>query len=80
MPLNLLAPHILINCGSYLCMQSTYVKFYSSLGDFDVEEDDAPQADFKPPPVIPKEENRTGCNKKTYFVSNERELLQTHRS
>lgn len=40
-------------------------------GDFDVEEDDAPQADFKPPPVIPKEENRTGCNKKTYFVSNE---------
>ena len=36
------------------------------------EEDDTPKPDYKPPPVIPKEENRTGCNKKTYFVCNER--------
>ncbi|KAL9952056.1 hypothetical protein ACROYT_G039256 [Oculina patagonica] len=40
-------------------------------GDFDVEEDDVPQTEFKPPPVIPKEDSRTGCNKKTYFVCNE---------
>ena len=26
------------------------------------EEDDTPKPDYKPPPVIPKEENRTGCN------------------
>ena len=41
------------------------------VGDFDVEEDDVPQPDFKPPSLVPKEENRTGCNKKTYFVCNE---------
>lgn len=40
-------------------------------GDFDVEEDDIPEPDFKPPPLIPQEENRTGCNKKIYFVCNE---------
>lgn len=65
-------------CNQHIDIFTYKVQFF--LGDFDVEEDDAPQADFKPPPVIPKEENRTGCNKKTYFVSNERELLQTHRS
>ncbi|XP_072031441.1 radial spoke head protein 4 homolog A-like isoform X2 [Amphiura filiformis] len=37
----------------------------------EAEEDDTPKPDFKPPPVIPKEENRTGVNKKTYFVCNE---------
>lgn len=37
----------------------------------DAEEDDTPKPDFKPPPVIPREENRTGVNKKTYFVCNE---------
>lgn len=47
-----------------------YLQVYPFFADFDVEEDDAPQADFKPPTAIPKEENRTGCNKKTYFVSN----------
>ncbi|XP_033115962.1 radial spoke head protein 4 homolog A-like [Anneissia japonica] len=35
------------------------------------EEDDTPKADYKPPPIIPKEDNRTGANKKVYFVTNE---------
>ncbi|PIK38778.1 putative radial spoke head protein 4-like A-like [Apostichopus japonicus] len=35
------------------------------------EEDDTPKPDFKPPPVIPREDNRTGTNKKTFFVCNE---------
>lgn len=35
------------------------------------EEDDTPKPDYKPPPVIPKEDNRTGTNKKTFFVCNE---------
>lgn len=37
----------------------------------EVEEDDTPKPDYKPPPDPPKEENRTGCNKKTYFVCND---------
>lgn len=40
-------------------------------GNFDEEEDDIPQTEFKASPVIPKEDNRVGCNKKTYFVCNE---------
>ena len=39
------------------------------------EEDEPPKSQWKPPPVIPKEENRTGTNKKTYFVCNQREFL-----
>lgn len=35
------------------------------------EDDNLPTPDYKPPPVIPKEETGTGCNKKTYFVCNE---------
>ncbi|KAK2554388.1 Radial spoke head protein 4-like protein A [Acropora cervicornis] len=35
------------------------------------EEDDAPKSDWKPPPVIPKEENRTGTNKRTFFATTE---------
>ncbi|XP_078490298.1 uncharacterized protein LOC100180393 [Ciona intestinalis] len=35
------------------------------------EEDDIPKPDFKPPVVIPKEENRAGANKFVYFVCNE---------
>ena len=35
------------------------------------EEDDTPKPDYKPPPMVPKEENRTGANKKTYFVCND---------
>ncbi|XP_035617242.1 radial spoke head protein 6 homolog A [Oncorhynchus keta] len=37
-----------------------------------VEEIDAlPRSTFKPPPVVPKEDNRTGVNKFTYFVCRE---------
>lgn len=32
------------------------------------EEDDFPKSTYKPPPVIPKEENRFGTNKFSYFV------------
>jgi len=39
--------------------------------DEEAEEDDTPKPDFKPPPQVPKEDNRTGSNKKTYFVCNE---------
>ncbi|XP_020610209.1 radial spoke head protein 6 homolog A-like [Orbicella faveolata] len=35
------------------------------------EEDDTPKPDWKPPPVIPKEDNRTGTNKRTFFVTTE---------
>eukprot|EP00918_Siedleckia_nematoides_P107558 GHVU01234607.1.p1 GENE.GHVU01234607.1~~GHVU01234607.1.p1 ORF type:complete len:407 (+),score=107.40 GHVU01234607.1:443-1663(+) len=34
-------------------------------------EDDTPKPDYKPAPEPPKEDNRTGANKKTYFVCNE---------
>ena len=37
----------------------------------DVEIDYIPKPVYKPPPVVPKEEQRTGANKKTYFVCNE---------
>lgn len=39
------------------------------------EEDDTPKSDWKPPPPIPKEENRVGTNKKVYFVTNERKCI-----
>ena len=39
------------------------------------QEDVLPKPDWKPPPTIPKEANKTGTNKKTYFVCNERELI-----
>ncbi|EDO48571.1 predicted protein [Nematostella vectensis] len=48
-----------------------YRKSKHHLKDFDVEDDDIPKADYKPPSFVPKEENRTGCNKKTYFVCTE---------
>jgi len=35
------------------------------------EEDEIPKPDYKPPVVIPKEENRSGANKYVYFVCNE---------
>ncbi|XP_020827287.1 radial spoke head protein 4 homolog A [Phascolarctos cinereus] len=35
------------------------------------EEDELPKSSYKSPQVIPKEENRTGANKYTYFVCNE---------
>ncbi|CAI5784573.1 Uncharacterized protein PODLI_1B006449 [Podarcis lilfordi] len=37
----------------------------------DEEKDEPPKPNYKPPPVIPKEDNRTGANKYTYFVCNE---------
>ncbi|XP_077156858.1 radial spoke head protein 6 homolog A-like [Paroedura picta] len=37
----------------------------------DEEKDEPPKPNYKPPPVIPKEDNRTGTNKFTYFVCNE---------
>ncbi|XP_062838531.1 radial spoke head protein 6 homolog A [Anolis carolinensis] len=39
--------------------------------DEDEEKDEPPKPNYKPPPVIPKEENRTGTNKFIYFVCNE---------
>ncbi|XP_038820643.1 radial spoke head protein 6 homolog A [Salvelinus namaycush] len=36
-----------------------------------VEIDTLPRSTFKPPPVVPKEDNRTGVNKFTYFVCRE---------
>lgn len=38
------------------------------------EEDVLPKPDWKPPPTIPKEPNKTGTNKKTFFVCNERKF------
>ncbi|KAM6441621.1 radial spoke head protein 6 homolog A-like [Liasis olivaceus] len=37
----------------------------------DEEKDETPKPNYKPPPVIPKEDYRTGANKYTYFVCNE---------
>ncbi|WAR19877.1 RSH4A-like protein [Mya arenaria] len=39
-------------------------------GEEEAEEDDTPKPDFKPPPVVPKED-KAGPNKKTYFVCND---------
>ncbi|KAK9398760.1 radial spoke head protein 6A-like [Crotalus adamanteus] len=37
----------------------------------DEEKDEPPKPNYKPPPVTPKEDYRTGANKYTYFVCNE---------
>ena len=37
--------------------------------------DDTPKPVVPPLKIVPKEENRTGANKKTYFVCHERKLL-----
>lgn len=42
-------------------------------GEEEQEEDDTPKPDFKPPPVVPKED-KAGPNKKTYFVCNDRKF------
>uniref|UniRef100_A0A8C7NB99 Radial spoke head 6 homolog A n=1 Tax=Oncorhynchus kisutch TaxID=8019 RepID=A0A8C7NB99_ONCKI len=39
--------------------------------DEEAEIDTLPRSTFKPPPVVPKEDNRTGVNKFTYFVCRE---------
>ena len=36
----------------------------------DIHRDEPPKSQWKPPPIIPKEEPKTGVNKKTYFVCN----------
>lgn len=46
------------------------------LDDEGGEEDDTPKSEWKPPPVIPKEDNRTGTNKRTFFVTTERRYLR----
>lgn len=46
------------------------------LDDEGGEEDDTPKSEWKPPPVIPKEDNRTGTNKRTFFVTTERRSLR----
>ena len=38
------------------------------------QEDDTPKPDWKPAPEVPREENRSGSNKKTYFVCNDRKF------
>ena len=43
----------------------------------EIEEDDTPKPDFKPPPVVPREEDNTGPNKKKYFVCNDRKYCTT---
>ena len=49
-------------------------------GDLDdegseAEKDEPPKSQWKPPPTVPKEEPKSGANKKTYFVCNNRELV-----
>jgi hypothetical protein len=57
---------------SSLTQTNLYVYFNFKILIFSEQEDDTPKPDFKPPPVVPKEDNRTGANKKTYFVCNDR--------
>ncbi len=50
-------------------------------GDLDdenseIEKDEPPKSQWKPPPTVPKEESKTGANKRTYFVCNNREFYQ----
>jgi len=43
----------------------------------EADDDEPPKPSFKPPAVVPKEEPRTGCNRKVYFVCNEPGKLWT---
>ena len=40
--------------------------------DSDEPKDELPKSQWKPPPVVPKEEPKSGANKRTYFVCNNR--------
>ncbi len=40
----------------------------------EAEKDEPPKSQWKPPPTVPKEEAKSGANKKTYFVCNNRKL------
>ena len=42
----------------------------------EAEIDDTPKPDYKQPPSVPKEESRTGVNKKVYFVCNDRKFVK----
>ena len=44
-------------------------------GDEEDKDDLPPKPNYKPPPVIPKEEFGTGANKKVYFVCNDGNML-----
>ena len=48
----------------------------SSEGD----KDEPPKSQWKPPPVVPKEEPKTGANKKSYFVCNHRKPSLKHQT
>ena len=41
-------------------------------GEDEEEKDEPPKSQWKAPPTVPKEEAKTGANKKTYFVCNQR--------
>lgn len=37
------------------------------------ERDEPPKSQWKPPPKVPREDPKTGANKKAYFVCHQRE-------
>ncbi|EDV20309.1 Radial spoke head protein 4-like protein A [Trichoplax sp. H2] len=43
----------------------------SENGSDEEDEDELPKSNYKPPPTIPREDNRTGANKYIYFVCSE---------
>ncbi|XP_028409722.1 radial spoke head protein 4 homolog A-like [Dendronephthya gigantea] len=51
--------------------ESEHVLSQKSRDSLNVEEDEIPKPDYKPPPEIPMEYQRTGCNKKVYFLCTE---------
>ena len=71
---------MLCNCcmlSSYCNFLWTYCIFRFFLYDLNSTGviDDTPKPVVPPLKIVPKEENRTGANKKTYFVCHERKLL-----
>ena len=42
------------------------------------EKDEPPKSTWKPPPTIPKEDNKTGTNKKSFFVCNDGTCMYVH--
>lgn len=42
----------------------------------EAEKDEPPKSQWKPPPTVPKEEAKSGANKKSYFVCNNRKCTQ----
>ena len=39
--------------------------------------DELPKSQWKPPPVTPKEDPKSGTNKRTYFVCNDRKYIHS---